>query len=509
MAPASRARDAREPRCARRRARPAFRLRRRRPRAPPCGPGDALARLRARLRRRPRDGRRRVPRRKRPTRPGHKSTHLAGRAPPAPRLRALRRPRNPVAARRPRAPAPHRRRVPPRGSSAPAPGRGARARAPLAEPHAARAPHALVAAARGRARPCRRAADPLHPGARPTAHPPGVNQFRVPRELPPERREPVVSVPRTARARGWVAGLAVALLALAAAPVAAAHSSVSATQPANDAVVQEAPDRVSVIYTEPVETAFGALRVYDSAARRVDTGELLRPSPDTVAVALEDGLPDGTYTVTWQVISADSHPIHGAFVFHIGAPGANAAGIAEQVENQGIPQSVNVSAGIVRFAGFGALILAAGGVIATPLLLRRRRRAGPPPPLGDRRRSGRAARALRPARARPPGGRGRRLLGRRGGEMGRRLGRPRHALRPGDRRAHGRRVAPPPDRARDSARWGSAPATSRSSPGSRPPRSSSRRGSPGTRASAAASRSSPMPRTSPPPRSGSAASRSS
>jgi copper transport protein len=173
-----------------------------------------------------------------------------------------------------------------------------------------------------------------------------------------------VSVPRTARARGWVAGLAVALLALAAAPVAAAHSSVSATQPANDAIVQEAPDRVSVIYTEPVETAFGALRVYDSAARRVDTGELLRPSPDTVAVALEDGLPDGTYTVTWQVISADSHPIHGAFVFHIGAPGANAAGIAEQVENQGIPQSVNVSAGIVRFAGFGALILAAGGVIA-------------------------------------------------------------------------------------------------------------------------------------------------
>ena len=121
---------------------------------------------------------------------------------------------------------------------------------------------------------------------------------------------------------------------------------------------------MSVIYTEPVEPPFGALRVYDSSARRVDTGELLRPSPDTVAVELEDGLPDGTYTVTWQVISADSHPIHGAFVFHIGAPGANAGGIAEQVENQGIPQSVNVSAGIVRFAGFGALILAAGGVIA-------------------------------------------------------------------------------------------------------------------------------------------------
>jgi copper transport protein len=173
-----------------------------------------------------------------------------------------------------------------------------------------------------------------------------------------------VSVRRAARARGRLAGLAVALVALAVAPAAAAHSSVVATQPANDTVVQEAPDRVSVIYNEPVETAFGALRVYDSSAKRVDTGDLIRPSSDTVAVELEDDLPDGTYTVTWRVVSSDSHPIHGAFVFHIGAPGANAAGIAEQVEGQGIPRSVSLSAGIVRFAGFGALLLAAGGVVA-------------------------------------------------------------------------------------------------------------------------------------------------
>jgi len=173
-----------------------------------------------------------------------------------------------------------------------------------------------------------------------------------------------VPVHRAARARGRLAGLAVALLALAAAPGAAAHSSVTATQPANDTVVQEAPDRVSVIFNEPVETAFGALRVYDSSARRVDTGDLIRPSADTVAVSLEDGLDDGTYTVTWRVVSSDSHAIHGAFVFHIGAPGANAAGIAEQVEGQGIPRSVSLSAGIVRFAGFGSLLLAAGGVVA-------------------------------------------------------------------------------------------------------------------------------------------------
>jgi copper transport protein len=173
-----------------------------------------------------------------------------------------------------------------------------------------------------------------------------------------------VSVRRAARIRGSIVGLAAALAALAAAPGAAAHASVVTTQPANDTVVQEAPERVSVIYNEPVETAFGALRVYDSSAKRVDTGDLIRPSADTVAVELENDLPDGTYTVTWRVVSSDSHPIHGAFVFHIGAPGANAAGIAEQVEGEGIPRSVSLSAGIVRFAGFGALLLAAGGVIA-------------------------------------------------------------------------------------------------------------------------------------------------
>ena len=39
-----------------------------------------------------------------------------------------------------------------------------------------------------------------------------------------------------------------------------------------------------------------------------------------VSVALPPSLPDGTYVVTWRVISGDSHPVTGSSVLHVGAP---------------------------------------------------------------------------------------------------------------------------------------------------------------------------------------------
>ena len=76
-------------------------------------------------------------------------------------------------------------------------------------------------------------------------------------------------------------------------------------------------------FDEPVETAFGAIRVYDARAHRVDSGEVERPSEKEARIALDRRLAQGTYTVTWRAVSADGHPVSGAFVFHVGAPGAN------------------------------------------------------------------------------------------------------------------------------------------------------------------------------------------
>jgi copper transport protein len=174
---------------------------------------------------------------------------------------------------------------------------------------------------------------------------------------------------RVAARRGPVA-LAALVAALAVVPAAAGHAVLVSTVPGNDSVLERAPDRVALRFNEPVESAFGAVRVYDSAARRVDDADVSRPDEKTVDVGIDRVLGRGTYTVTWRVLSADSHPISGAFVFHVREPGANPAGIAAQVLEGGAPRSVTVLFGVVRFLDFALLLLVVGGAAALALVLR-------------------------------------------------------------------------------------------------------------------------------------------
>lgn len=149
-----------------------------------------------------------------------------------------------------------------------------------------------------------------------------------------------------------------------------AHAIVRETRPAADQVVAEAPTSVTMRFNEPVELAFGALRVYDTGGRRVDRGDARHAGgASTVRVDLDDDLPDGTYTVTWRVVSADGHAIREAFVFHVGAPGERPEGIARELlagENDA-GRAQGLLAGVARWALF-ATLLVLGGAVASPLL---------------------------------------------------------------------------------------------------------------------------------------------
>jgi len=91
----------------------------------------------------------------------------------------------------------------------------------------------------------------------------------------------------------------------------------------------------------------------------------MRPSGPEVAVGLEDDLENGTYTVAWRAISADSDPINGAFVFHVGERGTGAFTLEE-----GIPRTTDVAFTIGRFFTFAFLLLCAGGTAALVYPLR-------------------------------------------------------------------------------------------------------------------------------------------
>jgi copper transport protein len=192
-----------------------------------------------------------------------------------------------------------------------------------------------------------------------------------------------MSALRTPLRFGGASLLALLCVLVFAAP-ALAHAVLIETTPGFDEVVDEQPGEVVATFSEPVEINFGALRVFDSGGERVDTDDSdhVEGDPTSIAVGLNDDLGEGTYTATYRVISADSHVVDGAFVFHIGAPGANAGGIADEVLSGegGSGQLESALHGVARGFNFGGLLLLAGAVFFALVIWRREASPGDRPP---------------------------------------------------------------------------------------------------------------------------------
>lgn len=118
-----------------------------------------------------------------------------------------------------------------------------------------------------------------------------------------------------------LAFLLLTLLLGSAAPV-SAHAALRATTPGDGTVLETAPRELTLSFTESVGLLEGSVRVLDPENHRVGTEEARHgeDGDDTVRVALPDGLGEGTFTVAWRVVSADSHPVSGVFTFSVGEP---------------------------------------------------------------------------------------------------------------------------------------------------------------------------------------------
>ncbi|WP_409332580.1 copper resistance protein CopC [Trujillonella humicola] len=169
------------------------------------------------------------------------------------------------------------------------------------------------------------------------------------------------------RAARWSPGRSAALLVLllaallsagvATAPPASAHASLVSTDPGEGARLPAVPDRVTLEFNEGVSLGAGYLRVLDSGGERVDTGDA-GVDGGTVSVGLRDGLGDDGYLVTYRVISADSHPISGAFSFVVGDGSLVDASVAGAGDDTDPAVAVALPTG--RWIGFAGLALAVG-----------------------------------------------------------------------------------------------------------------------------------------------------
>lgn len=136
---------------------------------------------------------------------------------------------------------------------------------------------------------------------------------------------------------------------------ASAHATLVSTDPAEGAVLATAPGEVTFTFDESVQLVPDGLLAFDASGDPV--GIDASASGEVVTGDLPGDLDDGTYVITWRVVSADGHPIAGSLTFHVGAPSA-------KVEQPKIgptePGSLPTIQAIVHGLDYVALLLAGG-----------------------------------------------------------------------------------------------------------------------------------------------------
>jgi len=105
-----------------------------------------------------------------------------------------------------------------------------------------------------------------------------------------------------------------------------AHAELVRSNPEANAVLDQSPAQVELLFSEPLEAKISVIKVYDSSGAAIDAGDSIvdESNPERMTVSLPL-LPNGIYIVSWAVISQiDGHLTAGSFPFAIGKVDASA-----------------------------------------------------------------------------------------------------------------------------------------------------------------------------------------
>ena len=170
--------------------------------------------------------------------------------------------------------------------------------------------------------------------------------------------------------------LVLALLGLLVLPAAAsAHAVLLKAVPATGAVVDKAPTEVRLTFSEEINRVGARVRVVGPDGKAYAQGKpTVRGKVLTQPVAA--GLPEGTTTIVWSVISADGHHIRSTTAFSVDQPTQpGALALTESAE----PRGSNIAMSTIRALRFTAIVGLIGLaaillVVWTPLIRRGRER---------------------------------------------------------------------------------------------------------------------------------------
>lgn len=148
---------------------------------------------------------------------------------------------------------------------------------------------------------------------------------------------------------------------------ASAHADLASAEPSPNSELEEAPARIIVWFTEPIEPSLSSIRVLNASGKQVDEGNSVVDdlNPLVMSVGLGD-VPDGTYTVAWKNVSTvDGHRVRGSFIFAVGQPLSGAP--AEVVEQ---PLLQSPFAPFLRWLMFLGALTMVGGMVLESLVSR-------------------------------------------------------------------------------------------------------------------------------------------
>jgi copper transport protein len=143
-----------------------------------------------------------------------------------------------------------------------------------------------------------------------------------------------------------------------------AHATLEKADPAPDSELTESPKEIVLVFDERLEDELYSIKVFNENGERiVNAKPEMSQDQTTIKQPLPD-LPDGNYVISYNVISADGHPIRSAYVISVGEETVFQRDINQQVlETQKSSAGVNVVKSVVRILFFMALVLTTGWIV--------------------------------------------------------------------------------------------------------------------------------------------------
>jgi methionine-rich copper-binding protein CopC len=160
-----------------------------------------------------------------------------------------------------------------------------------------------------------------------------------------------------------------------------AHNSLTAADPAKNAVLTKVPERIRLTFLQKPDSKSMSITVTGADGQPVSLGAAEVDGTASVATITQP-LDNGAYTVSYRVVSRDGHPVQGSYRFTVDDPAATpatsspapvapagSAPAAEPAAQSVVGSSDDSGSSAAWLAGIGAILVVAGLVL---VVLRRR-----------------------------------------------------------------------------------------------------------------------------------------